>query len=59
MQETDPYRHPVETPGFRSRFGGLWTDLSNARDLVAGRLAIGDMSWTPKTRQLAKVEPCP
>jgi phytanoyl-CoA hydroxylase len=41
---TDPHRHPVETPHFRSRFGGLWTDLSNAQELVAGRLAIGEIT---------------
>src|SRR6516162_4164006 len=56
MQETDPYRHPVETPGFRSRFGGLWTDLSNARDLVAGRLAIGDISERDALNLLAFIE---
>jgi phytanoyl-CoA hydroxylase len=39
--DADPYRDPVEFPRHRSRFGGLWTDLSNAHELVAGRLALG------------------
>src|SRR5213593_3890480 len=37
----DPYRDPVDIPRFRSRFGGLWTDLSNAVDLLDGRLRLG------------------
>lgn len=32
----------LEQPSaFRSRFGGLWTDLFNAHDLVDGKLALG------------------
>lgn len=30
--------------GFRSRFGGLWTDLSNARDLADGKAQLGLMT---------------
>ena len=40
----DPYRDPVETPRFRSKFGGLWTDLSNAPDLLKGKLELGEIS---------------
>jgi hypothetical protein len=29
---------------FRSRFGGLWTDLSNAMDIIEGRLDLGTIS---------------
>jgi len=28
-------------PRFRSRFGGLWPDLSNAQELIAGKEALG------------------
>ena len=56
MGKKDPYRDPVEMPGFRSRFGGLWTDLSNARDLVAGRLAIGEISERDALNILAFIE---
>lgn len=28
-------------PGYRSRFGGLWTDLDNALEVVEGKLALG------------------
>jgi len=37
----DPYRDPVEVPQFRSRFGGLWTDLNNAIQLIDGKLELG------------------
>jgi phytanoyl-CoA hydroxylase len=40
----DPYRDPVEIPRFRSSFGGLWTDLSNAVELVAGKRALGKIT---------------
>lgn len=52
----DVYRDPVETPQFRSRFGGLWTDLSNAKDLVAGRLAIGEVTELDAVNLLAFIE---
>jgi phytanoyl-CoA hydroxylase len=29
---------------FRSRFGGLWTDLSNARDVIEGKVSLGWIS---------------
>ena len=32
---------PDVIPGFRSKFGGLWTDLNVARELVEGRRALG------------------
>ena len=38
---SDPYREPSETPGYASRFGGLWTDLSNARELAHGKMELG------------------
>jgi phytanoyl-CoA hydroxylase len=56
MGDKDPYRDPVETPGFRSRFGGLWTDLSNAKDIVAGRLAIGELSEPDALNLLTFIE---
>jgi len=28
-------------PAYRSRFGGLWTDLSNAREVLDGKAALG------------------
>lgn len=37
----DPYRDPVQVPQFRSRFGGLWTDLNNAIEQIAGKLELG------------------
>jgi hypothetical protein len=37
----DPYREPKLIPGYRSRFGGLWTDLNHAPDLVQGKLDLG------------------
>jgi phytanoyl-CoA hydroxylase len=37
----DPYREPQFTPKYRSRFGGLWTDLNNAADIVQGKLDLG------------------
>lgn len=37
----DPYRDPQFVPKFRSQFGGLWTDLNNAMDIVAGKLEVG------------------
>ncbi|HJL17569.1 MAG TPA: phytanoyl-CoA dioxygenase family protein [Sandaracinaceae bacterium LLY-WYZ-13_1] len=30
-----------EAPRFRSRFGGLWTDVSNAPEVIAGQRALG------------------
>ena len=30
-----------EPPHFRNAFGGLWTDLSNATDVVDGKLSLG------------------
>lgn len=35
---------PPVVPRFRSRFGGLWTDLSIAHDLIAGKRALGRVS---------------
>jgi ectoine hydroxylase-related dioxygenase (phytanoyl-CoA dioxygenase family) len=37
----DPYREPKFIPRYRSRFGGLWTDLNNASDVVQGKLELG------------------
>lgn len=33
-----------DRPSYRSRFGGFWTDLSNAHDLVAQKLEAGAFS---------------
>ena len=35
---------PPVQPRFHSRFGGLWTDLNTARDLLAGKVALGLIS---------------
>jgi phytanoyl-CoA hydroxylase len=35
---------PVPGPRFRSRFGGLWTELSTALDVIAGKAALGWIS---------------
>jgi len=40
----DPFRDPIQTPGFRSRFGGNWTDLTNANDILEGKLALGEVT---------------
>jgi hypothetical protein len=32
---------PQNPSGFRSRFGGVWTDVANAQDVVRGRLELG------------------
>ena len=37
----DPYRDPVHVPRFRSKFGGFWTDLNNATELIEGKLSLG------------------
>jgi chromate transport protein ChrA len=38
-------------------FGGIPTILPDIHNLVV--VTKGWVSWTPKMRQLAKVEPCP
>ena len=47
-QELPPYDphdvNPPVRPHFRSQFGGLWTDLSNADALLAGKVATGAIS---------------
>jgi hypothetical protein len=37
----DPYREPPFVPRYRSQFGGLWTDLNNALEIVQGKLDLG------------------
>jgi hypothetical protein len=37
----DPYREPQFIPKYRSAFGGLWTDLNNAMEVVQGKLDVG------------------
>jgi hypothetical protein len=37
----DPHRDPVFVPRYRSRFGGLWTDLTHAKALAEGKLRTG------------------
>lgn len=41
MPVRDLYRDPVQIPQFRSKFGGLWTDLNNATELIEGKLSLG------------------
>lgn len=41
----DPYRDaPTVAEGYRSRFGGLWTDLPNAVDLAKSKFADGALT---------------
>jgi phytanoyl-CoA hydroxylase len=40
----DPYRDPQFVPKYRSQFGGLWTDLNNAPDIIQGKLDLGMIS---------------
>ena len=39
-----PVRGESESPLFRSRFGGLWVDRRDAHQVLAGRLARGEVS---------------
>ncbi|MEM6537571.1 MAG: phytanoyl-CoA dioxygenase family protein [Pseudomonadota bacterium] len=39
--DSNPYREPFEVPHYHSRFGGLWTDLSNAKEIAEGKLTTG------------------
>lgn len=39
--DVDPYRDPQFVPKYRSVFGGLWTDLNNAQEIVSGKLELG------------------
>ena len=52
----DPYRDPVQTPQFRSRFGGLWTDLNNATEIIEGKRELGLISDEDAQLLLAFVE---
>jgi ectoine hydroxylase-related dioxygenase (phytanoyl-CoA dioxygenase family) len=38
---SDPYKDPVQVPQFRSKFGGFWTDLNNAAELIDGKRELG------------------
>jgi ectoine hydroxylase-related dioxygenase (phytanoyl-CoA dioxygenase family) len=41
----DPHTlHPPTIPAFRSKFGGMWTDLNTAESIAAGKQAIGAIS---------------
>jgi hypothetical protein len=35
---------PRDAAGFKSRFGGLWLDVGNVEDIIAGRLELGKLS---------------
>jgi len=52
----DPYRDPVQVPHFRSRFGGLWTDLDSAPELVEGKRELGMISEEEAQQLLFFVE---
>lgn len=52
----DPYRDPVQRPQFRSKFGGLWTDLNNAVELIEGKLELGFIDEEEAQLLLAFVE---
>jgi ectoine hydroxylase-related dioxygenase (phytanoyl-CoA dioxygenase family) len=39
--EVDRANLPPVVPRFRSRFGGLWTDLSNAHEILEGKRELG------------------
>src|ERR1044071_4632616 len=56
----------IEAPAYGPRsVGRPSTEFSNGRHLAAWMGLVprqhssGNLSWTPKTRQLVKVEPCP
>lgn len=38
---SDPYRDPERIPRFRSRFGGLWTELVHAAEIADGKRQLG------------------
>jgi len=40
----DPFRDPVFVPGYRSAFGGLWTDLGHATVIADGKLRLGTIT---------------
>ncbi len=45
LPQYDPHDvNPPVRPRFRSQFGGLWTDLSNADAILAGKVATGAIS---------------
>ena len=45
LHETRSPDHPAtQAPLFRSRFGGLWIDRSDAHDVLADRLARGTVT---------------
>src|SRR5688572_11445490 len=47
LPQCDPHTvEPPEIPKFRSPFGGFWTDLSNADAILAGKLALREVSQT-------------
>ena len=39
----DPYREPPFVPRYRSQFGGLWTDLNNAQEVLQGKVELGSI----------------
>lgn len=41
LEARDDANLPPSIPRFRSRFGGLWTDLSNAHAILEGKRALG------------------
>lgn len=43
-QHTEDAEPPPVVPRFRSRYGGLWTDLTVAHDLLAGKRELGWIS---------------
>ncbi len=47
------FEHAADAPStgasYRSRFGGLWTDLSNAHEVLEGKAALGWISAEEKT----------
>jgi len=46
----------VQVPQFRSRFGGLWTDLNNAPELIEGKRELGIISEEEAQQLLFFVE---
>ncbi len=47
---------PPVVPRFRSRFGGLWTDLTVAHDVLAGKRALGWVSDEEAERLAAFID---
>lgn len=48
--DLDRANTPPERPRYRSRFGGLWTDLDNAHEIARGKRRLGWVSQEEEAR---------